>query len=1001
MGFKRFLQFFALLGFVLFLWGSTQAQVVDWKKPYTVDDHTILLMHFDGDLTNASPLSGDGIGYGTISYIDNTDVPDLGQAAYLKNDARSDSTYIIIPDTAALRLNGSWTMEGWVNFLTIGESTDDWHWRPMLLCKEWNYAEETVYLGFLRFFGPFYRSEFPDDELIRIEGTWGVISPGITYHWIFIRDAAHHYIASIVHDKDGNLVDFKVFPYDPDVPPPRATDTAPLKIGTSSMGGGFIDGIIDEYRISDIVRKYDIPPIIAKVNWQDNQHVAENQDITVTADIVNYASDITSAKLYYSTGGDFMPIDMTNIDSTMYQATIPGQPLGTQIRYYVEAKNSSGFTSSTLQSFVRDSAYYGIAVVKDHSKVLDLEFENGSGLPYDSSEYHQTVNYYGNPQYSSDDPAFGNYSMYFEGDTSFLRIDQPAAFMNSDELTIDFWFKADELRDGPSILMKQPEYHWDDWQFSYRLWMHDYGSGVTLYPEVYIQTPNGPDQKWTRVWASGYYVLEPQKWYHVIYKISSENNIAMCSLFDHKDSLLYEEGVTINGHPKQREGEFTIGGDYVWNIKYKGWIDRFKVYNYAMGLPPAILGVHQKEVLNVAPNTATTVGLDAKNAAHVYLHYIIDNDTTDVEMNKTGDLSYDGTIPGLDFGKYLLYYFTAVNENGDEVMEPADGIPYVIAYSKEKSKTLDLDFEEGSGVPQDASDYANPIIAHGNPQYSTDAKSGNYSISLEGDSSYLEIPAPAPFLASNQISVDLWFKADEMPAFATDLFGKFPVRGNAWAFGPRLWFQDNGTLYPEVYIVSDDGSPDQAWTHLPLDTLIQVGRWYRVVMEVGADTAYAQLYNENNELIDEGGAHVNGHLNPVSGKFTIGHSQFPDMPYFHGEIDGIKIYNYPIHLMTAIDHNKRNSVPVHYSLSQNYPNPFNPTTEIKFAIPELTDVQLNVYNVLGQKVKTLFNAKVTPGEYKVNWDGTNDSGHQVASGVYLYMLKTKKLSKVKKMILIR
>lgn len=64
----------------------------------------------------------------------------------------------------------------------------------------------------MRFFGPFYRSEFPDDELIRIEGTWGVIEPGITYHWVFIRDSDHNYIASIVHDKDGNLVDFKVFP---------------------------------------------------------------------------------------------------------------------------------------------------------------------------------------------------------------------------------------------------------------------------------------------------------------------------------------------------------------------------------------------------------------------------------------------------------------------------------------------------------------------------------------------------------------------------------------------------------------------------------------------------------------------------------------------------------------------------------------------------------------------------------------------------------------------
>ncbi|WP_456408054.1 LamG-like jellyroll fold domain-containing protein [Caldithrix abyssi] len=997
---SKVLQLLLVLGLASGLLTGLQAQTEDWTKPYTVDEHTILLMHFDGDLTNESPMSGDGIGYGTITYIDNTDVPALGQAAYLKNDARSDSSYIIVPDTITLRLDGSWTIEGWVNFLTIGESSDDWHWRPMLLCKEWNYAMETVYLGFLRFFGPFYRSEFPDDELIRIEGTWGVIEPGVTYHWAFIRDADHHYIASIIHNKDGELVDFKVFPYDPDVPQPRASDTAPLKIGTSVMGGGFIDGIIDEYRISDVVRKFDIPPIIAWVNWEENQHAAPGQDIIVLADIVNYASAITSATVYYSTGGDFAPIGMT-LDGDYYKATIPGQPLGTQIRYYIEAQNSSGFTSSTLQSFVRDSAYYGIAVWEEKSKVLDLEFENGSGLPYDSSQYHQTVNFYGNPQYSTDDPAFGQYAMYFEGDTSFLRIDQPAAFMNSDEMTIDFWFKAEELRSGPSLFMKQPEYHWDDWQFSYRLWMIDYGDGVTLFPEIYIQTPNGTDQKWTRVWASGYKVLEPMKWYHVIYKISSLNNIAICSLFDQKDSLLYEEGVTINGHPKPREGEFTIGSDYVWNIKFKGWIDRFEVFNYAMGLPPAILNVHQKEVLNVLPNTTVTVGLDAKNAAHVYVHYMVENDTTTVEMTKTSEFSYEAAIPGLDFGQYLRYYFTAVNENGDQVMDPADGIPYVIAYTKEHSLTLGLDFEEGSGVPVDASEYANEIIVHGKPEYSTDAKEGSYAISLEGDSSYLEIPAPAPFLASNQISIELWFKAESMPAFATDLLGKFPVRGNDWAFGPRLWFQDNGKLFPEVYIVSDDGSPDQAWTHLPLDTLIQVGRWYRVIMEVGEDTAYAQLYNADNELIDQGGAHVNGHLNPVSGKFTIGRSQFDDMPYFHGKIDGIKIYNYPIHLLTAIDGQKGQQLPTAFELSQNYPNPFNPSTEIRFALPEVSDVQLEVFNLLGQKVKTLFNGRANPGTYRVSWNGTNESGRAVASGVYLYRLKAGKVQKFKKMILLR
>lgn len=79
--------------------------------------------------------------------------------------------------------------------------------------------------------------------------------------------------------------------------------------------------------------------------------------------------------------------------------------------------------------------------------------------------------------------------------------------------------------------------------------------------------------------------------------------------------------------------------------------------------------------------------------------------------------------------------------------------------------------------------------------------------------------------------------------------------------------------------------------------------------------------------------------------------------------------------------------PDEFSLSQNYPNPFNPETTIRYRLNRGGDLKLEIFNVLGQKVKTLVNEVKTPGAYTVVWDGTNDLGAPVATGMYIYRLK--------------
>lgn len=92
---------------------------------------------------------------------------------------------------------------------------------------------------------------------------------------------------------------------------------------------------------------------------------------------------------------------------------------------------------------------------------------------------------------------------------------------------------------------------------------------------------------------------------------------------------------------------------------------------------------------------------------------------------------------------------------------------------------------------------------------------------------------------------------------------------------------------------------------------------------------------------------------------------------------------------------------VEFSISQNYPNPFNPATEIEFQIPRSGVTRLKVYDNLGREVKTLVNARKPAGTYTVQWDGTNDAGQPVASGIYLYRLRVGNKTAVGKMLLVR
>ena len=94
-------------------------------------------------------------------------------------------------------------------------------------------------------------------------------------------------------------------------------------------------------------------------------------------------------------------------------------------------------------------------------------------------------------------------------------------------------------------------------------------------------------------------------------------------------------------------------------------------------------------------------------------------------------------------------------------------------------------------------------------------------------------------------------------------------------------------------------------------------------------------------------------------------------------------------------------VPLEFALHENYPNPFNPTTTLRFDLPEISDITLTIYNMLGQKVRTFDYQNTSAGYHSVTWDATNDFGQQVGAGVYLYQLQTINFVKTRKMVLLK
>jgi len=384
---------------------------------------------------------------------------------------------------------------------------------------------------------------------------------------------------------------------------------------------------------------------------------------------------------------------------------------------------------------------------------------------------------------------------------------------------------------------------------------------------------------------------------------------------------------------------------------------------------------------------------------------------------------------------YQQYDFCASDFNADGHMD-------VAVYSSYDTTALHLLLNSGNGTllplySCSVSNYGGPIqLAYMNDDSLPDVVVANWSedklsVALNDSSGCFQSP-----LETSPADVSFYLAAADIDGDGdTDIIGEQTYLNV---------FENDGTGGLEVsqsldigFNASDLTAADLNGDNMP-DLLVEEGNWQHgslwLLLNDGAgalETPRSILWGGTSKEVVCGDLSGNGITDicvtgsncDVSVLINRGNAEFePALGYYAGDCsdpvladldqdgdndllltseDGVKILWNITDQMTSVDTGKDIALPTGFRLSQNYPNPFNPGTTVEYSVPSRSHVRIDVYNVLGRRVRTLVNEVRPVGIYVVQWDGTDTSGKPVASGVYLYRLKTDDHVEAKKMLLVK
>lgn len=296
------------------------------------------------------------------------------------------------------------------------------------------------------------------------------------------------------------------------------------------------------------------------------------------------------------------------------------------------------------------------------------------------------------------------------------------------------------------------------------------------------------------------------------------------------------------------------------------------------------------------------------------------------------------------------------------------------------------------GNAQDASGNGHHGLVYG--AVLTTDRFGNayHAYSFDGLEDYIDVPYDSSFYPPG-LGATVWIKANSLPDSAEYYILTTSGDKQTPPYDPfRLRVDSLGRIYARF-----EGDSDRVHINMYSITRINLGEWYFI-------TAFYD------ELMSRGALYINGieeastnrptFLDKNTLGFRIGAGQTHNgstIPgeFFDGCIDDIRIYNRGLtepeilELYNEVVGIKPNHPAVieGFILGQNYPNPFNPATTIPYYLPQAASVTIEISDLPGRTVRSLVNSYQPAGERSVVWDGKDERGNPVRSGIYLYTLK--------------
>jgi hypothetical protein len=420
-------------------------------------------------------------------------------------------------------------------------------------------------------------------------------------------------------------------------------------------------------------------------------------------------------------------------------------------------------------------------------------------------------------------------------------------------------------------------------------------------------------------------------------------------------------------------------------------------------------------------SSSDTAGLDSTSytpSSAGYYHWSVsafDNESPVNESDRSDELRTPLNLTFMDpfiysgdpDSIYWLNEKTVIDDRGVDVPSPPNslnlngtGIP--VGRDVIESWPIDLSGALGSGVKFS---YLYQAEGTGDPPLSTDSLQVWFR-NDQGDWIKIYSYGGEGVFPFRRVVIDM----DSLSALSDDYFhSQFQIRLNTTGrISPILprsdWFVDNIYLGPphsvivsSVDTVEFDTTQVNGYSEYEL-YVSNVGLQALTVLDISSDngvftvdtTTFPLDYSEN-QLVRLG-------YSPLQVGVDTGVLQIVSDA---SNGDTVEIYLRGISVTaTGIDPEVSN-LPREYSLAQNYPNPFNPTTLIHYELPRGSGVSLAIYNLLGQKVKTLVEGWKPAGRYDVAWGGDNDLGTRVSSGVYIYRLEAGEYRRSLKMLLMK